>query len=187
MDPTKLLEADHRQVESLFDQIQKAQGPERQPLLTELERSLRAHFELEEHALYPAMEPVTGHDEVEEANTEHQLAKTSLQQVLSLAPDKPGFAAALEACKAGIMHHVEDEEGKVFPQLRKDGSILERIAGPFMEQRQRLGLPVDGHALAMVATKDELFEEARSAGISGASSMRKEELADAVASSMAGS
>ncbi len=185
MDPTKLLEADHRQVESLFDQIQKAQGPERQPLLTELERSLRAHFELEEHALYPAMEPVTGHDEVEEANTEHGLAKTALEQVMSLAPDKPGFAAALEACKAGIMHHVEDEEGKVFPQLRKDGSVLERIAGPFMEERRRLGLPVDAEALAKVSTKEELVEEARSAGISGASSMNKDELAGAVAASMA--
>jgi hemerythrin superfamily protein len=62
MDPTKLLEADHRQVEELFDRIQKADGTERSPLIGELRTALDAHMRLEEEVIYPAMKPVTGQE-----------------------------------------------------------------------------------------------------------------------------
>src|SRR3954447_7019686 len=65
MDVTRLLEADHRQVEELFEQIEKAQGVERRPLVDELARSVRGHMELEEAVVYPAMKPVTGDEAVE--------------------------------------------------------------------------------------------------------------------------
>ena len=61
MDVTKLLEADHRKVEELFDQIENAEGEERLPLLDELATSLKAHMQLEEEILYPAMVLVTGY------------------------------------------------------------------------------------------------------------------------------
>ena len=132
MDPTKLLEADHRQVEALFEAIDKASGDDRRPLIDELVTSVRAHMELEEKVLYPAMGPVTGKEAVEEGNTEHELARKSLQDMVDLAPDEPGFGLALEATKAGISHHVEEEEGEIFPELRKDGTVLDQIATPFM-------------------------------------------------------
>src|SRR3954470_9271193 len=113
MDPTKLLEADHRTVEALFDQIKSAKGEARSPLIDELATSLRGHMELEEKVLYPQMEPVTGGETVEEANTEHALSRKALTEMLNLAPDKPGFDAALESVKAGIEHHVEEEENEV--------------------------------------------------------------------------
>ncbi|MEY2458918.1 MAG: hypothetical protein QOG30_748 [Acidimicrobiaceae bacterium] len=186
MDPTKLLEADHRTVEALFDQIQSAEGDARTPLIDELATSLRGHMEVEEKVLYPAMEPVTGAETVEEANTEHELARKTLAEMLNLAPDKPGFEAALESVKAGIEHHVEEEENEVFPELRKQGeSILQDIATPFMQARSELGLPMDAAALAAASTKDELLAEAQNAGVEGASSMTKEELAEALVSSMA--
>jgi hemerythrin superfamily protein len=184
MDPTRLLEADHRQVEALFDEIEKAEGDERTPLLQELESSLKAHMELEETVLYPAMAPATGEEEVEEGNNEHELARKSLADMVALGPDAPGFGAAMEATKAGIAHHVEEEEQTVFPQLRKDGSVLDQIATPFMQTRSRLGLPMDPAALAAASTKDELLAEARSAGIEGAPSMNKDELAEALAAAM---
>src|SRR5436190_23095073 len=110
MDPTRLLEADHRQVESLFEAIEKAEGDERIPLVQELEASLKAHMELEETVLYPAMAPATGDEEVEEGNKEHELARKSLADMVALSPDEPGFGAAMEATKAGISHHGEEEE-----------------------------------------------------------------------------
>ena len=185
MDPTKLLEADHRQVEALFEAIENAEGDDRMPLIEELTTSLKAHMQLEEQVLYPAMAPATGDEVVEEGNKEHELARKSLQDMVDLAPDEPGFGAALEATKAGITHHVEEEEGEVFPELRSDGSLLEKIATPFMQTRLELGLPMDAAALAAASTKDELLEEARSAGIEGAASMTKDELAEALAATMA--
>ena len=97
MDVTKMLEQDHRDAESLFDRIPKADGADRQSLIDELNTALRAHMELEERVLYPAIEPVTGAEDVEEANTEHALARDGLDAMLGLAPDEPGFDGALEA------------------------------------------------------------------------------------------
>jgi hemerythrin superfamily protein len=186
VDPTKLLEADHRTVEALFDRIQKAQGEQRMPLIEELATSVRAHMQLEEDVLYPVMNPVTGEEAVREANTEHELARGTLAEMVKLAPDQPGFDGALEAVKAGIEHHVEEEEGEVFPELRGKGkSVLADIATPFMQKRVELGLPMDAQALAAASTKDELLEEAKQAGIEGAASMNKAELADALAEAMA--
>lgn len=186
MDPTKLLEADHRQVEDLFEQIAKAEGDARTPLIDELSTALKAHMTLEEEVVYPAMEPVTGAETVQEGETEHELARKTLADLLALAPAEPGFEGALESLKAGIEHHVEEEEGEIFPKLRKEGTTqLDSMATPFMKKRMELGLPMDGAALAAASTKEELLDEARNAGIDGAASMSKEELADALASSMA--
>jgi hemerythrin superfamily protein len=184
MDVTKMLEADHRKVERLFDEIEEAEGDARQPLIDELATSLQAHMELEEAVLYPAMGTVTGDEMVQEGNAEHELARKSLQDVLRMAPDEPGFGAALEATKAGISHHVEEEENEVFPKLRKNGSVLEEIATPFMHKRAEVGLPTGAEELEASSTKDDLLEEARVAGIEGASSMNKRELADALAEKM---
>jgi iron-sulfur cluster repair protein YtfE (RIC family) len=188
MDPTRMLEADHRMVEELFEKISKAKGEERQPLIEELKTSLEAHMALEEQVVYPAMEQVTGSETVQEGITEHELARTTLAEMVGLAPDKPGFEGALEAVKAGIVHHVNEEEGTVFPSLRRDGKqVLDGMSTDFMGKRLELGMPMDPAALAAAATKDELLAEAETAGVDGYSSMTKDELAGALVEQMSGS
>jgi iron-sulfur cluster repair protein YtfE (RIC family) len=185
MDVTRMLEADHRQVEDLFARIEKAQGAERQPLIDQLAKALLAHMELEESVVYPAMKPVTGDEAFEEANTEHELGRSTLQEMVRLAPDEPGFGAALDATRAGISHHVDEEEHEVFPTLRKGGGrVLAEIATPFMQKRHELGLPMGADALAAASTKEELLTEAKNAGVEGAGSMTKAELAEALAAQM---
>jgi hemerythrin-like domain-containing protein len=181
MDPTKLLEADHRKVEDLLEEIASADEGARPPLIQELVTSLRAHMQVEEVVLYPAMEPVTGDEVVQEGVTEHELARKNLQEMVELAPGDPGFEGALETVKAAISHHVEDEESEVFPKLRDEGTeILESIQERFLQLRAELGLPADAAAVAEASSKDELVEAAKAAGVDGYSSMTKEELADAV-------
>jgi hemerythrin superfamily protein len=186
MDVTRILEADHRQVEDLFERIDKAEGQERMPLIDELATALAGHMQLEETVVYPKMEPVTGAEAVQEGETEHELARKGLTEMQDLAPDEPGFGAALEAVKAGIEHHVEEEEKDVFPKLRSEGAeVLAEMATPFMQKRLELGLPMEPAALAAASTKDELVDEATKAGVDGASSMTKDELAEALATQMA--
>ena len=186
MDITKILESDHREVEALFAKIERAKGAKRQPFVDQLATSLKAHMKLEEQVLYPVMGSVTGKKEVDEAETEHELGRKCLADVVRLAPDKPGFDGALAATKAGISHHVKEEEDELFPKLRKNGTkVLEQIATPFMKLRLELGLPMGADALAASSSKDELLSEAESAGIKGAAAMTKAQLADALASAMA--
>jgi hemerythrin superfamily protein len=182
MDVTRMLEADHRMVEGLFAQIEEKKGAERQALVDELATALHAHMELEEQVIYPAMAPVTGEDKVEEGVTEHELAKKALADLIEQTPDGPAFGAALEAVKAGIEHHVEEEEQDIFPKLRKDGmDVVEGLAEPVMAKRQSLGMKVNTTALSVGATKEQLVEEAQGLEIDGAASMNKDELVKALA------
>ncbi len=141
-------------------------------------------MQLEEQIVYPAMSPATGDEAVEEGNKEHELARKALQDMIDLSPDEAGLGAAMEATKAGIEHHVGEEEGDIFPKLRADGTILDQIATPFLRTRLELGLPMEAATLAAASTKDELLEAARTAGVHGVSSMTKDELAEALATTM---
>lgn len=186
MDVTRILEADHRTVEELFDEIEKAKGAEKAALIEELATNLLTHMELEEEVVYPHMEPVTGQEPVQEGETEHELARKALQDVQRLGPDEPGFGAALDALIAGITHHVDEEENEVFPELRSKGeSALAEMATPFLAKRVTLGMPMPADALAKASSKEELVAEAENVGIDGAADMKKEELAEALASAMA--
>lgn len=177
-----MLEADHRMVEGLFSQIQEAKGEQRMSLVNELAEALQAHMEVEEEVVYPRIEPVTGQESVTEGETEHDLARRTLAEMIALAPEEPGFEAALDALKAAIDHHVEDEEQKMFPQLRRDGAeVIEALREPFLAKRTELAMTVNTDALVDGATKDQLVEEAAGLDIDGAASMNKDELAKALA------
>lgn len=186
MDPTRLLEADHRGVEDLLAQINKAEGADRTPYIEKLETALLAHMELEEKVVYPIGRPVTGKEPIVEANTEHDLARKALADVMKLAPAEPGFGAALAALEAELTHHVGEEESEMFPKLRTDGeAALDKMATPFMKLRLELGMDMPADALAKAFTKEELVAEATGAGVENASAMHKDELADALAVKMA--
>jgi iron-sulfur cluster repair protein YtfE (RIC family) len=186
MDPTRILEVDHRMAKDLIGQIKEAKGDKRMPLVQELASALRGHMELEEKVVYPKMQSVTGAEAVTEGVAEHKLSRKALTDVLGMAPEKPGFGAALEALEAGLDHHIEEEENEVFPKLRSEGEQeLAAMATPFMKKRMQLGMPMPAPALAKAFSKQELVTEAESAGLGDARSMKKDQLAEALAAKMA--
>jgi hemerythrin superfamily protein len=150
------LEAEHRQVEGLFAELEDAEDEATQrPLVDRLVQSLTKHMAVEEREVYPEVAKLDGEME-QEAQNEHGMAReglTKLQEMIG----QPGFGAAVAMLKAGIEHHVEEEESEVFPKLRTS-----------------LGLA------SANAPRDELYEQARKAGIEGRSTMTKEELAKAL-------
>jgi hemerythrin-like domain-containing protein len=154
------LEAEHREVESLLEQLGEATDAETQaPLVKELVTALRAHMELEETEVYPQLADLDD-DTVAEALTEHGLAREGVTQLEELI-GQPGFGAAVEMVRAGIAHHVEEEENEAFPLLRRSAP---RGANESIED----------------ASKADLYEAAKRAGIEGRSTMTKDELAQAL-------
>jgi hypothetical protein len=88
--------------------------------------------------------------------------------------------AALDMLKAGIGHHVEDEESEMFPRLNEklDAARLEQLDEELTAGRRRLGLPTRDDMPD--APRAELYEKAKEAGVPGRSSMTRDELAQSL-------
>jgi hemerythrin-like domain-containing protein len=176
MDLLDHLTEEHRTAEELLSQLEDTEpGAERDRLIAELDDALRTHMGVEERFLYPIVREIIGDDDAAEAENEHQLARDGLQQLTDLS-DEGGFGAAVEMLKAGIQHHVEEEEGEMFPQLReRAGDQLAELDPEQLEAQVRAGGSGDDGP-----TKAELYERAKEADVEGRSTMSKDELAAAL-------
>ena len=71
----------------------------------------------EERVIYPIVGKRVGHEDQQEAESEHELVRDGISK-LEQCVDQPGFAAAVAMVAAGIKHHVKEEEREVFPRLK---------------------------------------------------------------------
>ncbi len=179
-DVLTMLENDHRLVEQMLEQLgETEEGPERDQLVAKLAQSLELHMQFEEQQIYPLLQRLDG-EMVEEAETEHTLARDGLSKLGSLAHE-PGFGAVVDMLKGGISHHVTDEEDEAFPKLRSniDSDELAQLGARLMQEKAKAGTLADDLAMA---TKDQLMELAQAAKIEGRSSMTADELRSALVS-----
>jgi hypothetical protein len=129
---------------------------------------------VEEQYLYPIVRSVLDDEHSTEAEVEHQLARQSLE-TLSEIQDEPGFGAAVAMLRAGINHHVTEEEDEIFPALRQEAQDEVAALDPeAAEAEVRAGSDV------IDLTRDELYERAKELDVPGRSDMTKDELARAV-------
>jgi iron-sulfur cluster repair protein YtfE (RIC family) len=167
---------EHREVESMLDRLADSEeGTEREALLQELESALTTHMAVEEQLVYPLVSKHLDREDAEEANNEHTLAREGLAKAKELAAE-PGFGAAIEMLKGGIGHHVEEEEGEIFPGLRQKAQAEIDALGDPVEIQAQIATAASG------ATKEELYEQAKQRDIPGRSTMTKEELEAALSS-----
>jgi hemerythrin superfamily protein len=111
-DAIALLKADHRQVEELFGQFEKARDDERkQELAMQVCTALRIHTIIEEEIFYPAF--LEASDDVDihhEAELEHEGAKNLIARIEASSPGDDYFVPAVKVLSEMIKHHVREEE-----------------------------------------------------------------------------
>jgi hemerythrin-like domain-containing protein len=73
---------------------------------------------IEERLVYPVVVEILGQKPATEADIEHGLARDGLAKMVDLV-EKPGFGASVDMVRAGIKHHVKEEETEIFPKLKK--------------------------------------------------------------------
>lgn len=150
-DALKLLAEDHRKVEDLFDQFEKASGSSaKQKIALEICTELKVHAMIEEEIYYPAIRGEVKDDDLDEAYVEHDGAKMLINEIEAASPDEEYYDAKVKVLQESIEHHVKEEEKQhdnLFQQTRAAGIDLEALG-------QR-----------MAARKAELMELARTEGL----------------------
>jgi len=76
------------------------------------------HATIEERWFYPAVRARQTEEQLEEAYDEHLDVKKLLVETMS-ALDAPGFDGKVAAIKGAVEHHVEEEEGELFPEVQE--------------------------------------------------------------------
>ena len=122
-DPITMLEADHRRFETLLKQGEETTERAvkgRTELLDTLTAELDAHELVEEQVLYPALKPHTETREVVlEGAEEHHVADVIVKELHELAKDNERWGAKFKVLQESLEHHIQEEEGRMFPAARK--------------------------------------------------------------------
>ena len=151
-DAIALLKQDHRTVEELFAQFEKASGEGRkQKLAQQICLELSVHATIEEEIFYPACEGKVEDDLLKEAYVEHDGAKVLIAEIESgNGQSDDFFDAKVKVLQEQIEHHVEEEE--------------KRMEGLFSQARQA-GLDMDALGKQLAQRKAELVETYKATGV----------------------
>lgn len=138
MNALDLLRRDHRLVQSLLKKFDKADGADEQRALCEqIVAELQSHADIEERVFYPWLRDATAREDLfEEASIEHETAKDLLARLPEEQPGTPRFKAMVKVLGEYVMHHVEEEENTIFPQVEKTGVDLQALGLALQQARE---------------------------------------------------
>ena len=151
-DAIALLKQDHRTVEDLFADFEKASGDGRkQKLAEQICLELSVHAEIEEEIFYPACEGKVDEDLLKESYVEHDAAKLLIAEISAGSGESDEFFdAKVKVLQEEIEHHVEEEE--------------KRMEGLFAQAR-KAGLDMDALGEQLASRKSELTEQFKTTGL----------------------
>jgi hemerythrin superfamily protein len=151
MNAIDLLKQQHEEVNSLFAQIEEAaDDDEKLGFFQELADNLAAHTTIEEELFYPAAYAKRTKEMLEEAVEEHLAIKRLVADLLEMTPDDEQFEAKIKVLKEQVEHHVEEEEGELFPGVKKElsaaalkdlGAKMEELFDAEMESEPSRRIP----------------------------------------------
>ena len=121
-----MLKSDHAAVKRLLRELNATTDravKQRERLVSEIQRELKTHAQIEEEVFYPAYKAATEKtDKVDlfyEAAEEHHMVDMLLPALAHANPKSPEFEAKAKVLQDLIEHHVKEEEGQMFVAARK--------------------------------------------------------------------
>ncbi|MGQ0833948.1 MAG: hemerythrin domain-containing protein [Gammaproteobacteria bacterium] len=117
-DALNLLKQDYARVKSLFGRFEKARGKEQKAKLAATMCSeLNVHAQLEERVFYPAVRQVIEEEEL---------------------PEDRLFDAKVKVLGEYVNHHVKEEEGEMFREIRRTDLDLGALGQRMKRRKQEL-------------------------------------------------
>ena len=139
MKATDLLKKQHKEVKTLFKEVENAEGArERKRLMNEIATALEGHTVIEEEMFYPAvrgLETQKAEEMVLEAFEEHHVVKLVLAELPNVDPEDERFEAKMTVLSELVEHHADEEEKEMFKLAQKLGKDELEALGEQMEER----------------------------------------------------
>lgn len=135
----RLLKADHRQVETWFDEYEQLEDDsDKLALFNQIALALKVHTQIEEEIFYPEERGDVEEDMLDEAYVEHDGAKKLIAEIEAMQPGDEFYDAKVKVLGEYIKHHVKEEEqpGGIFSQAKKGDEDLDAM-GERMEARKQ--------------------------------------------------
>jgi hemerythrin superfamily protein len=138
MDVLKFLEDEHDEVKQVFKKLEQAEGASATRLWNQLKSMLTLHEELEETYVYPQLkEEKNTEDLVLESYEEHHVMDVLIEEISQLEPSAENWQPKIKVLQENTEHHIEEEEGSLFPKVRKIWDTRKREeVGRQMQQRK---------------------------------------------------
>ena len=144
-DAIAMLEDDHKEVKALFEQYDAlaendGDDQEKEAIAMQICQMLTVHATVEEEIFYPAAREHLPDDEslVDEADVEHATAKDLIAQIEASSPDEELYDAKVRVLGEYIDHHVKEEEGEMFPKLKKAKLDTAALGAEMAARKQEL-------------------------------------------------
>jgi CBS domain-containing protein/hemerythrin-like domain-containing protein len=124
VDAIALLKDDHRVVKDLFRQFERT-GPRgnktKRRLVDRMIEELSVHASIEEEIFYPEARTAVAkaEEDVLEAYEEHHIVEWTLSELRNMQPNDERFDAKVSVLIELVREHIKQEEGDLFPQVRK--------------------------------------------------------------------
>jgi len=127
MDGFLLLEQDHDRVKRLCNELNDKTSDQalerKRQLFAEIVAEIKLHEECEEKVLYPTLRAHPKlKDIVLEGYEEHHVVNLIIGELRNLNPEDEMWSAKAKVMQENLEHHIEEEEGKMFPRARKEMS-----------------------------------------------------------------
>ena len=150
-DGLQLLTQDHRKVEDLFAQFEKATGASaKEKLVKQICTELKIHAMIEEEIYYPAIKGKVEKADLDEAYVEHDSAKLLINELEAADPDESFYDAKVKVLQELIEHHVKEEEKErdnLFQQTRAADIDLEALGEKLAARKAELTAQAESQGL----------------------------------------
>lgn len=139
--PVELLKQDHEAVKALFRKFEKAKDAKQKEKIVRMAvEELKMHMSVEEELFYPAVREEFSEDEMEElmdeAVEEHHVVKLLIRELDDMGHEDERFNAKFTVLAENIEHHIEEEEGEMFPKVKRSDANSEEMAAQMIEFKQ---------------------------------------------------
>jgi hemerythrin superfamily protein len=137
-DALALLKNDHREVENLFQSYENANA-EQNALALKICLALEVHAQIEEEIFYPAVRnAITNSDLISEAIAEHASVKQLVAQIEKALSEPGRLSSLLAELRQQVMHHVQEEENELFPEVEASGLDLQDLGQRLAQRKMAL-------------------------------------------------